>query len=261
MEPNSKPFPKINQRLGTTWSFRAKPGSYLCATKRIYTLQIQKNLNAQSSRAEQKRKTRQSQKSFLPIFGGGFEFPLHERKVCKRSNFSVAWNSFASASMADPSAGPASFWTQANALFRKNVTYQVSLFFPRVLRIVLRIWKEMKMIDYSGWWFYACFSLLLIIFWHIYLLVVLLCGLYLIIWTSFILVDILVPLMVVFQMDFFYFLLNLSACLFLKLDFFTGFLKGMGFDLFNLFILVIFVIRKQQQFNCPYVCVLLGGLL
>lgn len=52
-----------------------------------------------------------------------------------------------------------------------------------------------------------------------------------------------------------------SACLFLKLDFFTGFLKGMGFDLFNLFILVIFVIRKQQQFNCPYVCVLLGGLL
>uniref|UniRef100_A0A2N9EXB1 Uncharacterized protein n=1 Tax=Fagus sylvatica TaxID=28930 RepID=A0A2N9EXB1_FAGSY len=29
--------------------------------------------------------------------------------------------------MADPSLGPASFWTQANALLRKNLTYQVSL--------------------------------------------------------------------------------------------------------------------------------------
>ena len=29
--------------------------------------------------------------------------------------------------MADPSLGPASFWTQANALLRKNLTYQVPL--------------------------------------------------------------------------------------------------------------------------------------
>lgn len=29
--------------------------------------------------------------------------------------------------MADPSVGPASFWTQANALLRKNLTYQVFL--------------------------------------------------------------------------------------------------------------------------------------
>jgi hypothetical protein len=59
VEPNTKPFPKINQRLGTTWSFRTKSGGCL----RIYTLQIPKSLNVQSSRAERKRKSQQSQRA------------------------------------------------------------------------------------------------------------------------------------------------------------------------------------------------------
>jgi hypothetical protein len=36
---------------------------FRCATKRIYTLQIPKSLNAQSSGAEQKRESRQSQRA------------------------------------------------------------------------------------------------------------------------------------------------------------------------------------------------------
>ena len=68
--------------------------------------------------------------------------------------------------MADPFAGSSSFWTQANALLRKNLTYQVSLSFSLCLcvSVCIRIWKEM-IDEWEFWVVIICFVLFLIIFW------------------------------------------------------------------------------------------------